>query len=95
MLHPKTVSGDLAGYSDCFLGLHLSSPPPLSPRKGPSSHWCGNYELNLLGDEADSRYRHDFEELELIGRGGFGAVMKVYTPPIMSLLIVELGSKPS
>jgi hypothetical protein len=56
-----------------------SKSAPSSPNKSPTSpsacsHWSA---AELPGPAVASRYCKDFEELEAIGKGGFGSVFKV------------------
>ncbi|KAK9721901.1 eukaryotic translation initiation factor 2-alpha kinase [Basidiobolus ranarum] len=60
------VAGDL-NFSNAFLHPALSLDSPLSPLKSP---------LNSFGSVGFSRYKSDFEEIEFLGKGGFGEVVK-------------------
>ena len=76
-----SVASDASLHRDLARALADSKSAPNSPSKSPTSpsvsgaHWAGGEALP--GPAAASRYRKDFEELEGIGKGGFGSVFRV------------------
>ena len=53
--------------------MHLSPTTPAKPALGAHTHVM---EQSVFDSQTLSRYRIDFEELEFLGKGGFGEVVK-------------------